>query len=504
MATLALDSGGRSLQSAPATENRDAPYDQRHGALDVAFSAVADAGGRLSGALDSVLNFPKTAGDFVGSMHIPGVSWAAATVGSIFAGSLNVIVHGSTFGAAKWLQALRTWNGVERGVEDAFQGSEGVASITAQSFISSVPDEQMREDLKAYFSAHTKLAELRPNAGISDEERKTTEGALAQTLTQIELKLGRRSELLGLQELMGAGAAATIAAHAKLESLADKMASKMIAEVETAYSDRLGVAGSAMQGDWVLLASRGEAGREALRAKIRDHLLSAYEAEQRGEPALKQLAAAKDALHESFLSKSALREAGFYGVLGALMHTGALPAVLRFTAEHGGDAAALIGGVIQKGWEMVAPQFIQDGLAQALLYAKLALGTVASYYGIKVASGVYGVSKYMSDTFSSHTRSEAPPHVDVKVDLAPGSSPSPAQLHLDAARAEFGALDTGATPHIDAASMLNTVHGTGNGLGGADTVRPDVGIARPHIDVKTQIEGVKADALQVRPEVHIK
>ena len=524
MTTLAVPTQS-APQSAPQSQafalaKETAPTNDLSGNVisDLLVPAAIDWSGRAADGVDQLLQIPKTIGDAVGSLNIPGVSWVSSTVGSIFAGSASVLVQGSTFGAAKWLQGLRRWNAVEGGVRESSGNTEDISSLTARSYLSLISDPQLKGDLTTYFTTHTALKAIQRDGITAGEAPSAQETELRTKLAALEVTLARRSELLELQRLAGITQQSAIDAHAHMERLADQMASKMITKVERYYKDRLGAVGSDVEGSWVSLAARGENGREELRSRIRDRLVSAYEAEDRGESATTTMADIEADLSESFLVKSSLREAGFYAVLGTLMHTGLLSTVLNYSAQHAGEAASWLGETAQSVWTAIAPTWLQEQVAQGLLYAKIAFGGVAGLLTFKAAATINAATKALGLNWAGDGNT-APVHhttTDVKADASPSDLRVETQVkamevkitdagtdalrsQLDAARVD--ALGDLQSPKgLNAAGVLNAVHGD------AVTAHPD--LIRPHLapsgEIRTQIEHGRIEPSRFSPEVHIK
>jgi hypothetical protein len=496
--------------------------------VNITFTAIADTAGRMADVFDTAVTLPKLIGDSVGSLNIPGVSWAAATVGSIFAGSLSVFAHGLSLGTGKWLQGIRRWAGVHNGISDTLGDANEVASITAQSFLSNVKDPSVRNDLKEYFSHHSSLQAINLDSSITDKERTSKQDDHKRRLVQLELKLARRAELDEFKALVNADDDPSPVAHKKLEDLAESMASKLIARVEGSHKERLGILGSTMEGSWLALAAKGESGREELRVRIKERLITAYEAEQRGESGRTAMSEARQSLMEAFGAKSAFREAGFYLVLGTLIHTGALSGFISLVSDNSDK----IGGALWAGgsylWDNFAPEAVKQVVNQGLLYAKLAFGGVAGIYAYKGASFVYGIGKGAYDMFGPHTAAHSSPnsmtthtdtthidttsspsdirvadptHVDTTTHLD-ASAPriDPLQSHLDTLRTDALAAPTTTTHSPDVSSALRAnVEAISPG-----SVHVDASTLRTNAELKIVPDSIHADGVRVRPEIHVK
>jgi hypothetical protein len=478
-------------------------------------TALADTAGRMADVFDSVITLPKFLGDTIGTFNIPVVSWGASTVGSILAGSLSCFAHGLTFGAGKWLQGVRRWTGVHNGINDAFGDTAEIASITAKSFLSDVKDHSVRNDLKEYFTLHTNLQSVNLDTNLTDVERTNKQDEVKRRLVQLELKLSRRAELNEFKELINADDDPGLVAHKKLEDLADSMASKLIARVEDSHKERLGVLGSKMEGSWVTLAAQGESGREVLRQKIKERLITAYEAEQRNESGRAAMAEARQALMESFGAKSAFREGGFYLELGVLLNTGALSGFISTVADNSdkiGNALAQGGGYI---WNNFVPEAIREVVNQGLLYTKLVFGGVVGIYAAKGVSFVYGIGKGAYEMFGPHTdavhSNSAPSPSDIKVpdsthiDSATHSAVGtpkidPLQSHLDTLKTDAFASPTASTHAADISSALKATVEVGTP--GASHV--DAGALRTNAELKVAPDSIHADGVRLHPEIHIK
>ena len=479
-------------------------------------TGLADTAGRMADIFDNAVTLPKLFGDAIGSLNIPFVSWGASTVGSIFAGSLSVFAHGLTFGAGKWLQGIRRWTGVHNGINDAFGNTDEVASITAKSFLSNVKDPTVYKDLTEYFSVHTHLQSVNLETSLTDSERSHKQGELKRQLIQLELKLSRRAELNEFKELINADDDPARAAHEKLEMLADSMASKLITRVEESHKERLGVLGSKMEGSWIALAAQGESGREALRQKIKDRLITAYEAEQRNESGRAAMTDARQLLMESFGAKAAFREGGFYLVLGALLHTGALSSFISTVADHSdriGEALAQGGSYI---WNNYVPDAIREVVNQGILYTKLAFGGVVGLYAAKGVSFVYGIGKGAYDMFGPHTAPNSVPstthtHADsvrsdaARIDSGAPSLPTPPKIdplqsHLDALRADALASPSTAphTGEISSALKANLE------ISSPSASHIDAGALRTNAELKVAPDSIRADGIRIHPDIHIK
>jgi hypothetical protein len=486
-----------------------------HSLTNTSLTALADTAGRIADVFDSAITLPKLVGDTIGTLNIPMVSWAASTVGSILAGSLGCFAHGLTFGAGKWLQGVRRWTGVHNGVNDAFGNTEEIASITAKSFLSGVKDPSVANDLKEYFTLHTNLQSVSFDTTLTDEQRTDRQVGLKRQLVQLELKLSRRAELNEFKALINADDDPAPVAHKKLEELADTMASKLIARVEDSHKERLGFLGSKMEGSWMALAAQGESGREVLRQRIKDRLITAYEAEQRNESGRTAMAEARQSLMESFGAKSAFREGGFYLVLGVLIHTGALSGFISTVAEHSDK----IGNAITQGglylWNNFVPEAIRETVNQGLLYAKWAFGGVAALYAGKGVSFVYGIGKGAYEMFGPHTdtahtttasspsdvKVADPTHIDTATHSAVGTPKiDPLQSHLDALRTDALASPTTAPHAADISSALKSNIEVGNP--GAPHV--DTATLRTTAELKVAPDSIRADGVRLHPDIHIK
>jgi hypothetical protein len=276
------------------------------------------------------------------------------------------------------------------------------------------------------------------------------------------------------------------------------MASKMIAAVEGAYKKRLGFMGSEMQGEWVVLAAKGESGREQLRLAIRDKLLSAYEAEQRGDKGT--LTGVKTALHDAFLTKATMREATFYSVLGVLMNTGAIPAVVNAVREHAGAA---YDGFVAAG-KYLAPDWVKEAFIAAYGFANKVLYTVWGYLGVK--AGIASADLYKHMTPHQHADAAtvradaAAPRVDAGAMHTDTGTTHISQL--DTARADAAAtLGDGGARVVDHSSALSAAHGDAS-AGSSSGFHVDV--ARPHVDPRIDVSGAKVDTGAMHPKVHIK
>lgn len=526
MTTLTLPSQSPHSTSAPANivegplEKLNTPSSQSskaaHSLTNTTLTALADSAGRVADLFDNVVTLPKFIGDTIGTLNIPVVSWGASTVGSILAGSLCVFAHGLTFGAGKWIQGVRRWTGVHNGINDAFGNTEDVASITAKSFLSNVKDPAVFKDLKEYFTLHSNLQSVNLDPSLSDEERSSKQSDYKRQLIQLELKLSRKAELNEFKALISADDDPAPVAHKKLEELADTMASKLIARVEDSHKERLGALGSKMEGSWIALAAQGESGREILRQKIKDRLITAYEAEQRNESGRAAMTEARQALMESFGARSAFREGGFYLVLGVLLHTGALSSFISTVADHSdriGNALAQGGSFI---WNNFVPEAIREVVNQGILYTKLAFGGVVGLYAAKGVSMVYGLGKGAYDMFGPHTAPHSVPssphgvgdsiHADTThIDSASHSAATstkidPLQAHLDALKADALASPSSGIHATDTSSALRA----SVDISSQGTSHVDAGTLRTSAELKVVPDSIHADGVRLHPDIHIK